>query len=725
MKRIPKIFILSTVALQVCINLDNANGQLQPLQEDLEKRIKGVENLIASKQWSEAESNLKNMKSSCRNVACYGKVHFTYGYFFIERSATVESNKSGLLDSAAFHFQKVLKDYPSNQAAYQNLSLVYEKKNKPYQAIKVLQTAFKVDDNPQYLNSIAELFIQQKKYDSAYYYYDMARNKDPFSEEAHSRIVYLYNFLSVPSSKIILHSFDMNNLGFTGLATKALKELVKREHAREPKEMEHVFELWVSFASQEKSINANDIPAEWDHPAVKELLSVFQDPKNAGSLRWWNPSAFFDEGPMLERKGTITMALQVIGEQLINENKIRDSQFILENAYEIITQGNIYRFLDRSESIPDIFFDVATDLGTLYTRYRETDPQGERFKKLENELFNGKTDAYLSLNKEAIMKFHTTLGLIYAERNEWKKGGFKNGIFQLSTAIQKSSEAKNTAYLKTLLANGYLNTDNISKARETLLSAAVSYLNNDDFYSAQTTIKKYDSLHGENTRVYSQLQKIMEFRSGLEKVNALQIESQATLAKTVTDLTTREGDLSSYFYSIQRYKIFADIGILASRNEQKNAAVYFHTLAIKEASGIDAFTNLDDMLRLNEIRETIVQTVYFKKPPISAIISNSEKGFNEDRDLRGWKIYPAGSFKTQQVVVGREIFPGARIASVICSEQFKDKERPAVEIYSTQIIIKGINNKDREKYYGLFRDVVGDDRFTIRLVSSQEGTFVR
>src|SRR6266436_5936971 len=96
-----------------------------------------------------------------------------------------------------------------------------------------------------------------------------------------------------------------------------------------------------------------------------------------------------------------------------------------------------------AEAFPEapVMLDLAMETAALYQRHRELDPDGRKFRDIEQRLFDQKSEAYARADKDAIQQLHTVLGLIYVERGIWQSNlPWTNATYQLEHALSTARE---------------------------------------------------------------------------------------------------------------------------------------------------------------------------------------------------------------------------------------------------------------------------------------------
>ena len=635
---------------------------IQQITPSTSALLQRTENLIAQKKWNEARALLKTLEKSCgTDKRCHANRQFTLGYLFQQEGSQ--------LDSAIICYNKVVEQYPKNASSYTNIALTYQQQDNTPKAIEVLEKAVENGMIDEFAGKLGDLYMQAKEYKQAIKWYNEALEKDPLSRPLHERLVATYSSGYSNPADMVSHGKQMMNLGFDDLAVNAFVEVIKRHNTNEPLAENALF-LWIIASSRMAVIDIDKIPEDWPHEGFHQLRSVIKSGQTASTfgLGWWRspvdalPASRPGERP-LRRTAIIGYALNYVGDQFELHGAIKQADDAYEYAYRIISENNIHEFVIRPERIPDIFYEVAGARGILLTKYPDIDRDRRKFERMEDELFEGKGAAYIDGRTETIMKFHTTLGLIYAARNEWRPSGYRNGIFQLKNAVSKSPEEKNTGYLNMLLAEGYLRNNDRREATTTLIKAAVDFINDDDFYACNDALRRYDSLNGEKDAKYRVIHELLRFRSTLVTIADNELNDIKGFSRKVYE-TTQTSDKK--FGQIQRFKIFSDAGSVSLRRERENLGYYYHSLALLTSDSLDALANLTDIERVNEQVKSVSASVQFEQRIVSASPFDAWPTDEKLPKTKVWKVYEAGSsFETHEIGLTRSLFRGAIVARAI------------------------------------------------------------
>lgn len=644
---------------------------------------------IDAKEWASAKNELDHLRATHKQKDAQARILFTYGYFYQVMADIDTANHNRWLDSASTYYRRVIKERPKYPAALRNLALIYDARNQSQAAISSLRRAIEQTDDPAYTLTLGDLYLRRDSYDSAYYFYKKALNKDASLQAAHERMAYLYNFKKVNHELIFEHCQQMVDSGLPELASTAMTDLIRRDYTDSlPNENVRALVWWLSLFGKKKTADddlLHAIPAEWKNAVFKQLVNAWLEPKAIEKLEWWRFSKplAITKTLRLEPRLVVTDALLLHGQQLIRDGKRSEGVAIYEATYRLISNGNAPLLLTQ-DSVPDAFFNAASSLGLAYTKYPDFDPNGEKFTRLENDLLYGKGDAYERRKTDAIVKFHTTLGLIYASKNQWE-GGIASGIFQLERAVNYSPESKNTITLKKLLVDGYLATKQQQKAQSMLLSCARTYMNDDNLNFARQCFVRYDSLLGNRqTKEYRQLKNVLDFRKRLGALTATDLNAMEGLEKSVDSLISDTTALPSYFYKIQKFKILSDLGDKALQLSNNKAATYFHVRALDQAREVETLSNLRDVSRINSQQNTIEKTVQFENRPGKALPVLKVGATTEQYR---WNLQQPGTKDNLEVKINNDAFVAGKVAEVI------NNQAPTSEDQKSRVMVDGNKNE--------------------------------
>lgn len=447
----------------------------QAIKNNYNRSIQTAQDSVHSGQWSDGLETLKSIEKECADKSCRAKVMYTKGYLF-EKKYEAEGDIY-LLDSAAVYYIRVLYEYPDHIPTILALVNVFEKKDDPESAFSLVVS--KVNNNRDYnLSKDKALILYQELVnqlqDQNYY---------------------------VPFQEKLSYCEMMYNDGFIQLSEQMASSMIKEYYAiDEPNALKSLL-WWLKIISEKNNQNYENIsalPAEWGHAAVKELKGLSE---NNFNLPWWQYNKLnepgYDEnlGYSLRPKKLMTDYLLSLAKSSEDQNQTEEAMKYYESAFLFATEnanmGMIY-----GDYIPEEFFTASSAYGIFLTKYEnEVDPEDEKFKELERFLFSGKGSAYNNRNKEIIADFHKTLGLIYADRQQWSGGFAKNALYQLKHAIEMSPDQEDKSSLIYIYAEGLDKTGD-KKASDWYIRSGYEYLNNGNMIAAENSFTKALNVKG-------------------------------------------------------------------------------------------------------------------------------------------------------------------------------------------------------------------------------------
>ena len=587
-------------------------GPEKVLMDRIDRSIVNVESNINKGEWTQAVSNMKQIRNLCNGrPVCSEKIEFTDGYLHQEWYAA--DGDTTHLNQALGFYGKVVKGNSHYVGARYNSYLIYRQLGQYSKATSQLDDAKSAGMMGTELIK-GDLSFEAGEYRNALRNYRQTIDFDPLDKSAHRRLVTLYNYKVGSNKWILTHCGRMRNLGFSDLAINCLSDFINRNYrsTTQGDTVRIALLFWADLSATRNEIDPSQLPAEWNDQAWTELQAVLKNPKAANDVSWWRrrevvsaPGSEFTPNVVLGK------VLRSLAQDAIDQNDLKAAAFNLETAFKAIIGGDIYSFLDNPKNIPQVFYDVTGELGILYTLHPDLPDAKRKFEELEDELFNGKAVAYIESRGEAIEKFHTTLGLIYAARKKWQGGGkFRNAMFQLSNAIEKAPEWRNNGNLKLQLSKGYLATDRLLQAKATLIDEAKAFLNYDDLRMADSAIYKYNALGGEHNASYQEIKSIYDFRLAVAGMTTNQLRSFKEVTATINSMTGGT-ESKSFFHRTQRFKMLSDVASQSTAKKEERASLYYYGAAFLEAYELNNLVNLTDVSRVSKQVKAIKSHVNF------------------------------------------------------------------------------------------------------------------
>lgn len=465
-------------------------------------------------------------------------VDYMRGYLYEKRSQT----SPRFLDSAIASYQKVLKNYPDHLIANISMARAMNRKGDHLQAYRnllSLRSRMSVSDE------ISLLKINEA-------------------------ILGLFDENNFDEAVLFKECQNMIDLGYQYPASRLMKVTVNNSFGQdEPLAIKGLL-WWVDMLGESGSIDYEDVSdfsSNWNHPAINELRGLVKDVSTVKNIRWWRATSSGRRQPYL----AMSKALAGMAQRFALQDSIKNADILYEKAFYVVTGGKNYGILTGSD-VPDEFFQIASDWGIFLTKYaRQVDPDGYKFRELEDFLFSGKGDAYLDSDDARIAKFHRTLGLIYVERGQWTGGGAKNATFQLERAISKAPEGVNTAVLSKIYADHLFQEGDENGAATRYAEATSSYVNSNDYRSAGKLLTQVKTSQNELYRGY------------MENLSSRKIEGEKALAFYNNSLYVYPNDLT-----LQKSRITTLIGL----NKLDEASLELEKVIAAEPDSEDLYYTL-------------------------------------------------------------------------------------------------------------------------------------
>ncbi len=595
--------------------------------------------------------NADNCRTDSDRDECVFKIFFSAGY--LSQKAMLNSrgvDRDRYAEYAMRFYGKAYTMRPGNVQLLTNLYLLLRSQNNYERSLKILDKLIEADSENEgrYLSNKAEIFSETGDQLNAALFYGKAFFKDRNETECWNAFNEYNNIESLNEFYSGINSFieELKEQGEYDLARQGyLFALKKAVLANDLATAGEASVAWLDVLSHTpQRINSsvvNELPdtLQWRSESNVFLHKLFTEPLNflkTQKNRQFNP----------KERHLIATVLSGLESEAVMKGDIRYAIQLLEEGFAIAPWFYEY----HSEALKDLFpvqTTIALELARLYTTYPEFDPDNSKFNDLIRELFNEKASHYRQKDIEAIIRSHTVLGLIYAERNVWRSDWRPgNAIYQLEHAIayQKELEKKDPSNYKPVpsiyqtLAKGYAITGQKEREASALINAAKGYLDIDYIKASEKYVKRAAAAQALNTnqsQLLNALNSIIDLRSDIldNKINFR--EDPAILEQTITGSvlfadSARIPDKS--FLNRQRFKVLSDVGQKVSEANPGYTYPLFEIKALKYLKREKSLGSNQDIERINHIEKTFKMNLedrnVIKVRPDTRIIDKSENAKN-------------------------------------------------------------------------------------------------
>jgi len=575
-----------------------------------------VQSLIDKGSWEEARQALDTARSRCDAaddaVTCSAELDFTRGYLYSRQARADAKRRDELNREAKQAYAQVLEARPEDKRAMTNLALVCRDLGEWQAADAWLVRAMPADPQRAYSYQMTRgRVLEQSDPPAAVTAYSRAAQLDGEREDAYRAIINLARQGRVDPEVLLERAAAMRNGLLPHLAVEALELVIHESYASHPPLADEALLRWAELRAERNGFSAAAVanlpgPAAWPSPRNRRLHALAADP----TVQW---QAWASRNPVEKDLAARLMRNLASAERM--EHGDTAAMPILEAALNVAPDAFVYD-APPLQGRTIVRLDVSLDLAVLYHRANEE----EELERLIRDLFHDKSEAYRRQDGHAIQRFHTVLGLIYAERNQWTGNGFAgNAVFQLEhaleaaagNALREATAPEPLPELRALLAQGYAVTHRPKQASSMALEAAEGYLELDDLRQAEALHSRAMEL-GLNAGARGRAEaiaRILSTRRWVESANPATLErlpsGEPKLPPEHAWLIDPSGwDLAAGFVNRQRFKALSDLGCKGGATPYQ--AAYFGARALESLGEDRVVTSFADVDRLRHVSADMV-----------------------------------------------------------------------------------------------------------------------
>jgi hypothetical protein len=650
---------LLTAALSTTIAGAQPNLPRLPSVTSAREAAVVAEHLQESGDWQEAIRLLEQVRSRCEagpeGQPCHQILDYSLGYVYLQSSGVAEpGQQEDMLRKAAASFERVLGKEFDHAPALSGFASACMRLGRPERATEWVEAA--LETKPEYGVLLGDLYLQSG---------DIVRAQIAFrnavrqigDDTARRRLIATYELRPSTTPPLLELGKEWEHRS-PAAAREAYEVAIQTSAAHNQPQAEEAFVRWVNLLVRSQNFSPEDLealalPEGWNPTVLQSLRTYLQHPAEALDSENWQ-QIFAD----LQEVDISRVAL-ALGKEKLEAGDARTAEAIWRAAAGwsglVLQAGSSegvaieeLRLLERGQ-IDSI--DLLTALAMLYGEYPELDPKHEKFTELIYELYEEKGESYAGDDLEAIQRYHTALGRIYAEREIWTSGtdsetrkgsnlmdSTYNAIFHIWSALYIAEDRKHEtdfyqplAHLRELLAKGYRKTGD-ARAAETYLQACRAYLDSDDLDEAERILAQERGLLDGSQTVgleIEALSRLLNRRRHLMRAAS----GEVTVERAAPAGLWGAGD--SEFLVRQNFKMLADLAFAADRENVTELALHsaqqaIRTLIEKRAQLVGAL----DLLRLERL-QAIIQGPFGLSSPQPEVFDADEVIKSEDGRLGG------------------------------------------------------------------------------------------
>jgi tetratricopeptide (TPR) repeat protein len=563
--------------------------------------VREAQNLASRGDITKATKVLEDAALRCTNdpgnISCEQRVQFGRAYTAQQAARHDPQRREAHLRNAAELYERVIGLNPLHLPTLTNIALVYRDLGDLQRAQSHLERALALTDQKgSYLLLLGELAEMAGDNSGARSWYVQAGQDADVRERATVRWLgltrseldkaprgssaYEERLREVVEVSERLRKDDLN------IAIEGLTLACHRATPETPV-WNDALALWADAQAERRTISTGAVAALPTalNMAMTELLSVTRSPVSV-QLSWWTSTSL--------RRHAIANVMRALALPATEEDAIAWYEWALRVAPEI-AEYDAPALRGRRQVRREIVVELA------YLYHGKPNAQ-DRFARLEQEFLGAKTAVYESGDPELVHRFHTMLGLIYADRKQWQSHGQDNAIYHLDRAIQTAPDAVGIVPLPHLhirLAEAYLHANQEAAARRSLIQAAVSYLDTDRVDHARAAIGRAKELPA---AVADDLALVED---------AIVARDAASRGEDHPWAQRALGESATPFVQRQVFRINADLAILRAKQGDMTAARRFLERAVSVSK--QELTSAQDLVRLEAVQRLTANSVSSQK----------------------------------------------------------------------------------------------------------------
>jgi len=568
---------------------------------------------------------------------------------FLNHTLAFLAERQGSAPTALEYYQRVLADAPNSGPARNNMGLLYQRQGDLSKAESAFRTAIETDPTGSsgYRVRLGDLYYAQNKWSDAWAAYAKAAEEAPEPDLARRRLIECWRKWKGGGDLLTLaRTWEESSPTVAIMAYQAVAESSAKD------ELSTLLRIADVLARQE-ALSPRDLDENLlspRPPEAEELRAFVSDPGQVPKESSWWLSAEL-------QKHVLARTALASGRRELLQGQTKSAASYWQVGVKLSPRYERYAMKDVDAlGIPRL--DLESALATLYFQHPDLDPGGEKQSALIEDLFGGKMIAIRAADQAAILRYHMVLGLIYADRGVWTKGGYRSAFFQLEAAVQTADRLRQyfgvqqpLGELKSLLAEAYAS--NPESSRRWSMEAAKAYLDSDDLDRAEEALHRANDSHPTEAQ-----------RKQLRVLGEI-LATRRDPVKKDRWMDSTDLPLPPDFLGRQRFKVRSDRAAGLGREEAAEQAA----LALTEAiDGKVALIGTADLLRLKNVRAIVARRldVPVQATRVQRFASEHDDPSEIDRLRRsGLPLAVASDSAPRRVPIdGNELF-SARVACAV------------------------------------------------------------
>jgi len=611
------------------------------------KALKSAQTGDFGKAIESARAGLQKCPAGILGTGCRALLNYTVGYVFQHhaRTASTADDRERALNSATVSYRAALEDDPNNSAVHYDLALALSHLGKQELAITELQRAVETDPQHwQYIVKLGDFYAEGKNWQVAMHAYEQAAQTAPGADAPLQRILELTRRGQGLSAQELESRCGKWEALHPKIAQNCYEQFILMAYASDNTEAEAALVRWLNIVARQDKVDEHlldALPPDWNTLALSPLRAALRGNLSEGSGNWWTQTGM--RGEVWAR------FLLTVGEQAAPQGAA-----VMERIWQ--TALAPVRSNPRSGSS----LELRRSLALLYVRYPDIDPNHRKLDALVEQIFVGKMQAIRSNDLEAQQRYHSVLGLIFADEQKWGSDGDSHGAtFQLKSTLdvadqryQREGIYQPLPEIKELLAKVYEKTNRAAEAAKVRWDTILAYMDSDQLDRAGQAIETFQSPDGFDR---ADLNSLLRMRR--DAVTAPEERKSAVLAQ-LSGLGPGSG-ISPEFLARQQFKTLADLVAGTNESESVQAALKAYSLAVEQHVPL---VGVNDLSRWQAVQQQLVDSVGARSE--KTLVRPGGSGGSAEL-----KLALPGSTVAQSVFVSPQTMQAAHVAQVLGPER--------------------------------------------------------
>jgi hypothetical protein len=389
---------------------------------------------------------------------------------------------------------------------------------------------------------------------------------------------------------------------FSDIAAACYEQVIKASYKDNGGLAEQSFLAWITLRSDNEQLTEESLkvlPEQWNTGAVDNVRAFLQGSIPPTVPDWWRGSS--------DRRKAFATLMLLAGRRFAHrgpkfvETCWRTGIAVVQHLLEPPAGGGM-------PLTPGVTLNLYQELALLYIRYPDFDPAQWKLKQLIREIFAEKGQAIASHNLEAEQRFHTILGMIFAQQKNWgSDSDSHSAAFQLLWALKAADQRyqeegiyQPLPEIKELQEHVYRASNQPEKANQSLWNAALAYMDIDQLNRAAQIIDEIPDAAGMDKVSLSKL---------------LQLRSQASVGSANPDLVAQfqslagKAGVGAEFLKRQQFKILGDL--VSTSSDLRDKSILQHALDafdLTTKQGVP-LVGVGDLMRWQAVQQRVVNSV--------------------------------------------------------------------------------------------------------------------